>query len=154
VKELDDEVLVYDLETNKAHCLNQTAARVWKICDGSSTVAQARELMEKEAGSPVPVEMVWLALDQLEQFKLLSEPVSRPAHLAGMSRRQLMRSLGLAAAISIPVITSIIAPTAAQAASCTALTNRDNDCPCTINSQCASNCCRDGQCKPGVGNCS
>lgn len=153
IKELDDEVLVYDLETDKAHCLNETAARVWKYCDGKRTVAQLCRLMEKEAGSFVPEEMVWLALDQLEQFKLLNAPVSRPTHLAGMSRRHLMRTIGIAAAVSIPVITSIIAPTPAQAASCNSQTNRDNDCPCNSSSQCASGCCRDFECKPGVGSC-
>ena len=30
VQEMPDEVLVYDLNSNKAHCLNQTAASVWK----------------------------------------------------------------------------------------------------------------------------
>lgn len=28
IQEMPDEVLVYDLETNKAHCLNETAAFV------------------------------------------------------------------------------------------------------------------------------
>ena len=30
VKELPDETLVYDLANDKAHCLNHTAALVWK----------------------------------------------------------------------------------------------------------------------------
>ncbi len=34
-KEVADEVLVYDLKSHKAHCLNQTAALVWKYCDGN-----------------------------------------------------------------------------------------------------------------------
>ena len=39
VQEMPDEVLVYDLDTNKAHCLNGSAALVWKSCDGNNTVA-------------------------------------------------------------------------------------------------------------------
>lgn len=35
VQEMPDEVLVYDMDTNKAHCLNQSAAFIWKSCDGS-----------------------------------------------------------------------------------------------------------------------
>ena len=34
IQEMPDEVLVFDLKTNKAHCLNETAAFVWKACDG------------------------------------------------------------------------------------------------------------------------
>ena len=30
IKELPNETLVYDLKTDEAHCLNQTAALVWK----------------------------------------------------------------------------------------------------------------------------
>ena len=50
VKELPDELLIYDLQSDKAHCLNETAALVWKNCDGHKTVEQLRELMEENAG--------------------------------------------------------------------------------------------------------
>jgi len=135
IKELPTETLVYDLETDKAHCLNETAARVWKNCDGQQTVAQLRELTEQETNSPVPEEMVWLALDQLEQFKLLETPVNQPPHLSGMSRRQMIRLVGTAA-IVVPVITSIVAPRPAQAQSLLA----PGAC-CNGASQCASNSC-------------
>ncbi len=153
IKELADEVLVYDLETDKALCLNHTAALVWKNCNGQRTVAEIRELMEKEAGSPVAEEIIWLALDQLAQFKLLNGRISKPDRLGALSRRRLIRSLGLGTAVSIPVIASIIVPTPAMAASCGSLTGRDTNCPCTFDSECASDCCRNGRCKPGGGNC-
>jgi hypothetical protein len=37
VRELADEVLVYDLANDEAHCLNETAAFVWMRCDGRNT---------------------------------------------------------------------------------------------------------------------
>jgi len=153
IRELHDEVLIYDLETNKAHCLNHTAALVWKLCDGRRTVAQLRELIEKDVGVALPEEAIWLALDQLAEFNLLTARVSKPSRLAGISRRHLIRSLGIAATLSAPLITSIVVPTPAMAASCGSLTGRDNGCPCDFRSECASDCCRDGVCKPGVGNC-
>lgn len=153
VKELPDETLIYDLDSDEAHCLNQTSALVWKHCDGTRSVGALAKLLSAQTGMKVPEEVVWLALDQLEQFKLLREPILKPAHSAGMSRRQLVRSLGIAVAVSIPAITTIVAPTPAQAASCNSQTGRDNNCPCTSSTQCASNCCRDGECKPGGGSC-
>jgi len=116
VKELPDETLVYDTQRDKAHCLNSTAALVWKNCDGKRTVGQLRELMEKNAGAPVPEEMVWLALDQLKQFSLLEAAVTQPPHLSNVSRRQMMR-LAATAAIAAPMIFSIVAPNPAQAQS-------------------------------------
>jgi len=111
VKELPDELLIYDLKHDQAHCLNETAALVWKNCDGHKTVDELRELMKENAGSPVPEEMIWLALDQLETFRLLDEAAVKPAQFAGMNRRDMVRRVGMAA-IALPVILSIVAPTA------------------------------------------
>jgi hypothetical protein len=116
VKELPDETLIYDTERDKAHCLNSTAALVWKNCDGKKTVDQLRDVMEHDAGTPVPEEMVWLALDQLNQFSLLETPVTQPPRFANMSRRQMIRVAG-AASIAAPMIFSIVAPRAAEAQS-------------------------------------
>jgi Coenzyme PQQ synthesis protein D (PqqD) len=115
IKTLPDEVLVYDLNEDKAHCLNRTAAFVWNNCDGRKTVSEIARLLREELQAPVDENVVWLALDQLEKFQLLQERATKPGNVNGMSRRQLVRSLGLVA-ISLPLITSIVAPTPAQAA--------------------------------------
>lgn len=128
VKELDDETLVYDLTDDKAHCLNRTAALVWKNCDGSKSVEEINASLAAEAGTPVDKRVIWLALDQLKKFKLLSETPAAPTVFAGMSRRQLMRGLSIAA-IALPAVVSIIAPTAASAASCGFPCGSPAECP-------------------------
>ena len=50
VQEMPDEVLVYDLDTNKAHCLNQSAALVWKSCDGNNSVGDIVRQFESNGG--------------------------------------------------------------------------------------------------------
>jgi hypothetical protein len=140
VKEVDDEVLVYDLKTDQAHCLNKTAAIVWRNCDGASTVDNIASSAGKEINADLGNDVICLALDQLEKFHLLENVPMRPTYLAGMSRRALMRNLGVAA-VALPVILSIAAPTAVEAASCNTPTGRPGGCPCTLNSQCASNNC-------------
>ena len=120
VQELADEVLVYDLERDKAHCLNQTAAMVWKQCDGNNDAAQIAGRVGAELQAPVDERLVWFALEQLGRDKLLEESIVPPAVLAGMTRRQMVRTLGLAAVVAVPLITSIVAPTPAQAFSCIA----------------------------------
>jgi hypothetical protein len=116
VKEVDGETLVYDLKTDKAHCLNETAARVWKNCDGHKSVSEISGVLSVESGTDVREELVWLALDQLEKFKLLEEAPAKPGFLASMTRRQMVARLGIAA-VALPVIISIVSPTAASAAS-------------------------------------
>jgi hypothetical protein len=136
IEELTDEVLIYDLDRDKAHCLNQAAAFVWKQCDGRTTVAEALVRFEEEFNVGVDEAMIWLALDQLEKFDLLQERVKRPDRMNRVSRRALIRSMGLAAAVAVPLITSIGIPTVQAFTSCKA-----NGASCFGNGNCCSNHC-------------
>jgi hypothetical protein len=136
VRELPEEVLVYDLDTHKAMCLNRTAAQVWKNCDGRNDVAAIARALRAEFGAPVGEDVVWLALERLSRDRLLSERVRRPARLAGVSRRDVMKKIGLAAAIALPAITVIVAPTAAEASTCL-----PDGSLCSASNQCCSNHC-------------
>jgi hypothetical protein len=117
IEELPDEVLVYDLKRDKAHCLNPMAALVWRHCDGETSVAEMVRLLQAELKTPVDEELVWFALDQLEKSFLLQERQTRPLG-DRLSRRELVRRLGLTAGVTLPLITSILAPTVVEAASC------------------------------------
>ncbi|MBA3355858.1 MAG: hypothetical protein H0U18_07955 [Pyrinomonadaceae bacterium] len=136
VKEMPDEVLVYDLVRDKAHCLNRTAALVWNYCDGRTGAAAMTGRLERELNVPVDERVVWLALNQLSKNYLLEEQIVPPPLMAGINRRQMMRALGVAAVVAVPVVTSIVAPTPAQAQSC-----RGPGVPCNNDNQCCSlNC--------------
>jgi len=74
VRQLSDEFIVYDKETNHAHCLNQIAADVWRLCDGKKTVAEITRSMEK-AKPPVEEGLVWMTLRKLSKAGLLLEPI-------------------------------------------------------------------------------
>ncbi len=140
VQELPDEVLVYDRERDKAHCLNQTAALVWKYCDGETTVSNIAQRMGRDLNTaPVDEKVVWYALDQLGKDHLLEESIAPPALLAGMSRREMVRVLGVAAVVAVPLVTSIIAPTPAQAATCL-----PSGASCSSSAQCCSGLCQGG----------
>ena len=118
IDELADEVLVYDLDRHKAHCLNQTAALVWKQCDGRTPPRAIARRLQSQLEQPFTEDLVWLALSQLNKIHLLEESFAMPAPLPGMSRREMVRAMGIAAAVSVPLITSIVSPTAVQALTC------------------------------------
>ena len=101
--------LVYDRGRHAASCLNEFAARVWRECDGETSVpAIAAALGEDERA-------VWLALHQLTKAQLLTEAIAFPPDMsAAKSRREIGARLGLGAAA---FVTSIVAPMPAQAAS-------------------------------------
>lgn len=119
IKELPDETLVYDQVSDNAHCLNNTAALVWKSCDGLRSVDEIKAALASKSGAPVDDNVVWLALEQLERFKLLEHSPSPPQVFKGMNRRELMRNVGVVA-IALPAIMTIAAPTAQAQASCLA----------------------------------
>ena len=137
VRELADETLVYDLEGHRAHCLNRTAALVWKLCDGENTVSRIAEKMGERLSARVPGEVVRLALDQLADRGLLTPCDVRPPEANSVSRRAMMRRLGLAAAVALPLVTSIISPTPVMAQS-----------PCTETSCPPGTTCQAGVCEP------
>ena len=137
-REVAGELLVYDRSSDKAHCLNRAATLVWLHCDGHTTVAEMTRLLASELQTPVADEVVWFALDELKKSSLLQRPWTRPLLVNGMSRRALVKRLGIGAAVTVPLITSIVAPTAAAAASCLPVSA-----PCTADAQCCSNNCAD-----------
>ena len=115
VQEMGDETLVYDLKTHKAHCLNPTAAYIWNSCNGQRSVDQLAETVELKFGHPADRDLVLLAIKQLQDSALLTE--SGMNGLKSPSRRDLIKKIGLATAIAIPLVTSLVAPTGVMAAS-------------------------------------
>lgn len=116
---LDEEVCVYDWERKEVHALNPTAARVWRLCDGDTSEEEMVARLESEWGKPEAVALVRLALEELAAKHLLAGEAEPAAAVSTLSRRQLIKGLGLAAA-TLPVITSIVAPTPLEAASANA----------------------------------
>lgn len=131
IRELDDETLVYDMERDEAHCLNQTAALVWRRCDGRTTALQAARTVGKELDITVDADLVWLAVKQLQKFHLVNGAGKAP----GVSRRDLVLKYA-PLALTLPVIMSISAPPPVQAASCV---------PSGGSCSAGSFCCTEGQ---------
>ena len=118
IERIPDETLVYDLERDRAHCLNHTAGMVWEYCDGRTSVAQMAARLAKATGASANEDVVWLALNSLDKAYLLEPRLETGSKHRGFSRREALKKFGRAAVVSLPVVFSIVAPTAAQAASC------------------------------------
>ena len=112
-----DDTLVYDLKTNKAVCLNETAAIVWKLCDGNRTVSAIAVEVEKQLKSRIDEDFVLFALDQLNGDGLLAKGFVENERFSGLTRREAMRKIGFGSMVALPIVSSILAPTAAHAQS-------------------------------------
>lgn len=123
-KEVEGELLIYDRARDRAHCLNESAAAIWKLCNGRRSVSEisAQWAVSSEQNPESSERIVWLALDQLRRSHLLEETNGKtfwpPAlsEITSMSRREAVRRIGLSAAIAMPLVIAMTAPTPAEAA--------------------------------------
>lgn len=137
VQDFENEILIYDLKLDKAFALNKTASAIYPICDGKTTI---NELKIKTQFTD---EIIFLTLDELKKENLI-EDNSYISPFGGFKRREVIKKIGLASMVALPVISSIVAPHAIQSASnstCplgmitnpTATQGRDNNCGCGTN---------------------
>lgn len=143
VQELDNEILIYDLIDNKAFCLNEASAIIWQLCDGTKTVSEISQTAGKKLNSKISEDFVWLALDQFKKDKLIATEYE--SVFQGMSRREVIRKVGFASMVALPIVASMIAPTSANAAStCVCMTPGDclvqTTCPSTVNCNGSGTC--------------
>jgi hypothetical protein len=112
-RQITGELLVYDLKRHKAFCLNNTAATIWKSCNGKRSISDLAATLSRDQDSPTDEKVIWLALDQLEKSYLLETRAKRPVGLPAVSRRSLIRA-GIITAVTLPLVTMITSPVAAQ----------------------------------------
>lgn len=117
VQETETEIMLFDLNINKAFCLNQTSALVYQLSDGTRTIAQISDTMSKELNILVSEDLVWLALSELEKENLLEKHQELQDKFAGIPRREVIKKVGLTSLVAFPIISSVVAPPAYAAAS-------------------------------------
>jgi len=141
-----DDLVVYDERTFRIHCLNFPAAFIWRRCDGKAGPHEVAKALAAASGLPPEPDLVRMTVQRLAEAGLLERERRSETRI---SRRQLLRALGILSAAA-PLVTSLTAPAAAQAASCipkgaSCDTNPNGCCPgChCINgnpSKCAGQC--------------
>lgn len=108
----DKELLIYDLQINKAYALNETSKTVFKACDGKTSFAELKRRTKYTD------DLIHFALGELDSNNLLDENY-RNVHFGGLSRREVIKRVGLATMTALPIIVALAAPAAATAASLT-----------------------------------
>jgi hypothetical protein len=144
VERVNNELVVYDLDSKEAHCLKPLAASVFNRSDGETAVTEMVAGVEAELVRPVTEGEILEAVAQLEQIRLLEAPSLLVLDSnGGISRREMMRRMGYAGAAATAgtaLVTSIAAPTALAACS-----GQPAGCNCAKNNpDCASNHCCSG----------
>lgn len=136
IQEFGNEILIYDLKSNKAYNLNETSALIWQLSNGDNTICEIAGNITKRLNSSINEEFVWLALEQLRKENLIENKTEISSLYQGISRREIIRRVGLASMVALPLVSSLVAPTAVSAASTCAI----GTCRCpNITDNCAGN---------------
>jgi|SRR5579884_2628352 len=118
-EEIDDEILVYDESRQIACRLNRTAALIWQHADGQRSIADLVDVLREEF-EMADEDLVLVTLDRLNESGLIESGFSeRSADEARLSRRRFIRRVGVVgtAALALPVVESLVAPSVAAAQS-------------------------------------
>jgi hypothetical protein len=113
--ELPDETLVYDHDRRKGHCLNATAALVWRHCDGSTSLDEMARRVAAGSGAisvTAAAEVVGLALEQLGRRHLLEQAPAPLPPERRIGRRDALRAL--AYVVALPLVMTVATKAAAQ----------------------------------------
>lgn len=108
---LGAEILIYNLLTHKAFNLNETLSIVYQNCDGETSFG---ELKNKYKFTD---DFIYLALDELKRSDLLAKDAVYSSPFAKTSRREVIKKVGLATMLALPLIAGLVAPQASNAAS-------------------------------------
>lgn len=119
--QLDGQVLIYDTREDRVHLLDTTTGHVFELLEqgdrsAEGIVAELATRMNSIEGES----LLQLSLDELRKADLLVDAEAPTEPLSDISRRDLVRKLGLAgaAALLIPTITTLTATRAYAQASC------------------------------------
>lgn len=107
--DVDGGLVVYDERTDEAHYLAPNAAALWRACTGHSDADEVAAAAHVDSATAVEI------LRTLEARGLISAPEGQHS----MTRRKALSragKIGLAAAVTAPVL-SVVIPPAASAAS-------------------------------------
>jgi hypothetical protein len=133
VREVQDELLIYDLETNNALCLSPAARLIADHCDGTTTVREVVEKLATGRSAEAAEVLVLTVLRRLENEGLLEGLLEFHGEADQPTRRQVLTAAA-ALGIAVPLVSFLAVPTAmAQQSGCSGILQ-----PCSVQ---ASTCC-------------
>ncbi|MCU0883059.1 MAG: hypothetical protein MUF14_10380 [Hyphomonadaceae bacterium] len=133
VRSVDGELLVYDVTSRRVSALCDFSARVWRASEGHWDVEGVSERLEAD-GHPADAASIEAALQKLADADLIAAMPTASATVVPLhnaSRRQFVSAMPRAAAAvaMVSVVTTIVAPMPAAAASAACSTFDEFTCP-------------------------
>lgn len=140
--QLGDELVLYDVDHDRAHALNPTALTLWRACDGAADVAALARRLEFDP------ELVWHGLRELDRQDLLATPLPVEANDRRIGRRAMLKKVAVGGAIglAVPTILSVAAADPAAAVTCRTLGQTCSPGTASCSNALQDNCCAGLKC--------
>ena len=117
VRELQGELLIYDVVTNNALCLNPAARLVSDHCDGVTTMGEVVDKLGTGANAASAEVVVLSVLSRLQREGLLEGSIDLPGEDL-LSRRRVLSAAAVVGA-ALPLVSLLVVPSAmAQQSGC------------------------------------
>ena len=118
VRELQGELLIYDVVTNNALCLNPAARLVSDHCDGVTTMGEVVDKLGTGANAASAEVVVLSVLSRLQKEGILEGSIDLPDEADLPSRRRLLSAAAMVGA-ALPLVSLLVVPSAmAQQSGC------------------------------------
>ena len=114
MQQIDQELLVYNISTNKAMSLNQTAGFIWEKSDGKTSISEIQKSFNEHFSINVEEDFIKLTLGDLNKAGLLENTDNFLNEK--LNRRKILLKCGTSM-VMLPIILTIVAPTPSHAAS-------------------------------------
>jgi len=111
---LGDEMVLYDVDHDRAHALNPSALALWRACDGTADVTELARRLTADG------DVVYFGLTELDRRGLLESPLPSHVDPRRIGRREMLKkvAVGGAVGLAVPTILSVIAADPAAAVTC------------------------------------
>jgi hypothetical protein len=143
---LENQVLIYDTESDRVHLLDPTTACVLELLEqGPISVDGLKDRLSSRLDISANDALVQLAVEQLRNADLIEQGLESPFLQSEVSRRDLIRTVA-AAGIAAVLVPSVASLTATRGYAQATAPNHGVGNTCTGPSQCISGNCCNGFC--------
>ena len=116
-EEVSGECVIYDGRQKKAHHLNSTLTWIWNRCDGDTTIEALTAAFNNDFNVTNGRHVVLTGLQQLNAHDLLENHIHISDVVAADKTSVSRRSMVVGGSVLMPLVVSILAPTAEAAKS-------------------------------------
>lgn len=112
-RKMGEETVVYDMDNNKALCLNKVSSIVWEASCDLNDMDELLNVLHRNGIEDADEQLVVLDIEQLNESNPLENSIDNETfQVSILPRRDVLRQLKMYSVAALPLITSLSIPPA------------------------------------------